>query len=75
MRIFAGYSDSFFFLGVMHPLNIHVLLQQFVSATPLNRSTEFRQTVCNVVDKDMCTCAYNLIFVKLRGRYYKTHRE
>ena len=46
-------------------LNLKILpkwnipLKQFVSATPLNRSTEFRKTLCNVVDKHtLCTCVY-----------------
>lgn len=31
----------------------NILLKQFASATPLNRSTECHSTPCNVVDKDI----------------------
>ena len=60
MRTFAGTSDLFFFLGVMLRLNLEKYsTETVVSTTHLIRSTEFRQTLYNAVDKDILyICVY-----------------
>ena len=63
MRIFAGNSDSPFFLGVLPLLTLEIwrklnlFLKQFVSATPLNPLNWISWKFV-VIQNILCTCAY-----------------